>query len=166
MSEPSPPRASSAPALPCDIAPYVPHQREMCLLQRLMAVDADTLIAEITPRREDPFAVEAGIPGWVGLEWMAQAIAAWAGVMDDGPEAPTIGFLLGSRSFHVTQPFFAFDIPLYVSIQLDFQAENGLGAFQAQITTASGEALAQGSLNVYRPPSNEALDAMKQGKMP
>lgn len=152
------------PVTPCDIAPYVPHRRGMCLLDRLLTVDDESLQAEITPRHDDLFATEAGIPGWVGLEWLAQAVAAWAGVqaVASGTE-PHVGFLLGTRRYRCAVPHFAFARPVRVEIALDFRADNGLGAFRGQLTGPDGECLASCVLNVFQPESPDTLNAIQRG---
>lgn len=150
--------------LPCPIAPFVPHQRSMCLLDTILSVDAEQLRAQVTPDRNDLFATAQGIPGWVGLEWMAQAVAAWAGVqeMTEG-RPPLIGFLLGSRRYTCSLEFFAFDSPIMVDIGQDFRAANGLAAFQCQLFDSHEKQLASATLNVYQPDSEEALVAMQKG---
>ena len=93
--------------LPCDIAPYVPHRLGMCLLNTLLAVGDEHLYARVVPQRDDLFATPDGIPGWVGLEWLAQAVAAWAGVQSVmSGDPPKIGFLLGTRRYQCQPPFF------------------------------------------------------------
>lgn len=92
--------------LPCDIAPYVPHRLGMCLLDTLLAVGDEHLHARVVPQPDNLFATPDGIPGWVGLEWLAQAVAAWAGVQSVASgDTPKIGFLLGTRRYQCQQPF-------------------------------------------------------------
>ena len=153
-------------ALPCDIAPFVPHQQRMCLLDRLLDVGEEHLRAEVTPRADDLFADTAGIPGWVGLEWLAQAIAAWAGVQRAvGGEPPMIGFLLGARRYQCARPYFTFGQPVSVEVFLDFRADNGLGAFHGKLLDSDNQVLANAMLNVFQPTSDDALAAMKNGDM-
>lgn len=153
--------------LPCDIAPFVPHQRRMCLLDRLLEVGEEHLRAEVTPNAESLFASATGIPGWVGLEWLAQAIAAWAGVQRVvGGQEPAVGFLLGTRRYQCTQPHFTFGEPITVDIFLDFRADNGLGAFRGQLLDSDDKVIATAMLNVFQPTSDEALAAMQQGGTP
>ena len=154
-------------ALPCDIAPFVPHQRRMCLLDRILEVGEEHLQAEVTPHADDLFADTTGIPGWVGLEWLAQAIAAWAGVQRVvGGGEPAVGFLLGTRRYQCALPFFNFGQPIRVDIFLDFRAENGLGAFRGQLLDSDDQVLATAMLNVFQPSSDEALAAMQNGEVP
>lgn len=151
-------------SLPCPVDAFVPHERGMCLLDTILSVDAERLRAQVIPDRQDLFATPQGIPGWVGLEWMAQAVAAWAGVqeMAEG-RPPLIGFLLGSRRFTCSLEFFAFDSPVWVDISQDFRSTNGLAAFHCQLLDCHENQLASATLNVYQPDTEEALMAMQKG---
>ncbi|MEH6566669.1 MAG: hotdog family protein [Halopseudomonas sp.] len=152
---------------PCDIAPYVPHAQGMCLLDTLLEYNTDHLYAEVCPQADDLFASDGGIPGWVGIEWMAQAVAAWSGVQAVAAGAsPAVGFLLGARRYEARVAHFALGQPVRVEVFLDFRADNGLGAFRGQLLDAQGELLASGTLNVYQPASADALAALSNGEMP
>lgn len=150
--------------LPCAIAPFVPHQGPMCLLDRLLEMGEEHLVAEVMPRHDDLFATAEGIPGWVGLEWLAQGVAAWAGVQArDSGQAPRIGFLLGTRRYQSDVVHFAFACPVRVEVTLDYRAGNGLGAFRGRLLDQAGEPLATATLNVFQPESPEALDTTQPG---
>ncbi|CAM3598947.1 hypothetical protein EI168_07985 [Halomonas sp. FME1] len=150
--------------LPCDIAPYVPHRLGMCLLNTLLAVGDEHLYARVVPQRDDLFATPDGIPGWVGLEWLAQAVAAWAGVQSVmSGDPPKIGFLLGTRRYQCQQPFFPFDQPIRIEVELAFRADNGLGAFQGRLLNAQQQQVANATLNVFQPDTQQALEMMQQG---
>ncbi|EPC01163.1 hypothetical protein L861_11350 [Litchfieldella anticariensis FP35 = DSM 16096] len=153
--------------LPCDIAPYVPHRHGMCLLDTLLDVGDEYLHAEVIPSRDDLFATTEGIPGWVGLEWLAQAVAAWAGVqaVNQGG-TPQIGFLLGTRRYQCQTPKFAFGQPIRIEVELDFRADNGLGAFRGRLLDSDGQQLATTTLNVFQPESRQALEDIQQGSNP
>lgn len=152
-------------ALPCPITPFVPHQRSMCLLDSILSVDAESLRAQVSPHPGDLFATTQGIPGWVGLEWMAQAVAAWAGVQEAAAgRSPLVGFLLGSRRYKCNLEFFDFEAPVLVDIHQDFRADNGLAAFQCQILDQHEQPLASATLNVFQPDSEKALTAMQTGE--
>ena len=62
-----------------DIERVVPHRGTMRLVDRLVAWDEDTVTVELRVPEEGPFSHDDGVPAWVGVEYMAQAIAAWAG---------------------------------------------------------------------------------------
>lgn len=145
------------------IADLVPHQGPMCLLDTLVERGEEHLVAAVTPRRDDLFATADGIPGWVGIEWLAQAVAAWSGGRAKAAGGtPRIGFLLGGRRYDCRVEHFGFDIPVRVEITLDYLADNGLAAFRGCLRDAEGQPLAEARLNVFEPDSPEALNAMQE----
>src|SRR5450830_981789 len=88
-----------------DIAMLVPHAAPMLLLDRVLRVDAETLCAEVAIRPDSLFYGERGIGAWVGIEYMAQAIAAYAGYHAQQRGEPVkIGFLLGARGTNAAAP--------------------------------------------------------------
>ncbi len=165
MTYASPP--DIALALPRPIAEFVPHQAGMCLLDTLIAADEHGLTARLTPRADDLFADAAGpapgIPAWVGVEWLAQAVAAWAGWQAaQRGESPAVGFLVGSRRYTSRTPYFTLGAALEVRIRCDFVADNGLGQFSGEIVAADEARdvpLAEGRLTIYQPPQDATAHA-------
>ncbi|ALM51241.1 hotdog family protein [Halomonas huangheensis] len=151
---------SDTPTLP-PIEQLVPHQGDMCLLDEVCSIGEEQLVAAIRPHRNDLFADDLGIPAWVGLEWMAQAIAAWSGhTMLNAGHKPHVGFLLGTRRYDSKVSHFSFALRYQVKIELDYMADNGLGAFRGEIFDAADRVVASASLNVFQPDSDDMLDAM------
>ncbi|GHA96713.1 ApeP family dehydratase [Modicisalibacter luteus] len=139
------------PKLPCPIAPFVPHAQGMCLLDRIVEVGEEHLVADVMPEAQDLFCIDGSIPAWVGLEWMAQAVAAWAGWQAaTRGESPAVGFLVGTRRFEAAVDAFPLVQPYRVSVSLDFRADNGLGQFRGVIENDTTP-LAEGSLTIYVP---------------
>jgi predicted hotdog family 3-hydroxylacyl-ACP dehydratase len=105
------------------------------------------------------FCSDAGVPGWVGIEYMAQAVAAHAGYQArlDG-ESPAIGYLLGTRAYRCSIPAFPVGETLRIHIESLF-VEMGLGAFACHIDM--GETVATAKINVYQPEGDvaEGFDA-------
>src|SRR4051794_36950588 len=117
-----------------DIRTLVPHAGPMVLLDKVISVDADALCAEVTIRADSQFCGAEGVGAWVGIEYMAQAIAAHAGYAARLRGEPVkIGFLLGSRRYVCTRPVFTVGSVLRVYIARLLLAENGLGAFECRI---------------------------------
>ena len=133
------------------IEDVVPHQGPMCLLQRVLQWDEDSIVAELVVPHAGLFVEEGGVPAWVGIEYMAQAIAAWAGcrARRDG-HPPGIGFLLGSRRYTCTQPSFPAGIRLQVRARCELMGDNGLGMF-ACVIEADGVQWAAASVSVFQP---------------
>jgi predicted hotdog family 3-hydroxylacyl-ACP dehydratase len=136
-----------------DIRELVPHSGAMVLLDRVLSADAENLCAEVAIHAGSVFcdAPSAGVGSWVGIEYMAQAIAAHAGYLARQAGAPVkIGFLLGARRYEAQVPVFAAGSVLQVHVQQALQGENGLGAFECRIEMA-GAVLAQATITVFQP---------------
>jgi|SRR5450830_853465 len=136
-----------------DIATLVPHAAPMLLLDRVLRVDAETLCAEVAIRPDSLFYGERGIGAWVGIEYMAQAIAAYAGYHAQQRGEPVkIGFLLGARRYECSRPWFVAGDCLQVEVQQLLQAENGLGSFSCTIRESNTQQqLAQATVSVFQP---------------
>ncbi len=139
----------------------VPHADAMCLLDRVLAADEESLAAELTIAPDHLFLDSAGpgsgVGAWVGIEYMAQAVAAWAGVRArERGEAPRIGFLLGSRRYACSRPSFALGERLRVQVRREFEADNGMSQFACQILIAD-ESVASAQLTVFGPEDPRAF---------
>jgi predicted hotdog family 3-hydroxylacyl-ACP dehydratase len=135
------------------IAQLVPHDGQMVLLDRVVSGDAESMVAEVTIRTDTVFFDGAGVGAWVGIEYMAQAIAAHNGYQGHlRGEEPKVGFLLGARRYQCSVPAFALGCVLHVRIQHAMQGDNGLAAFECRIDdAASGAALAHATITVFEP---------------
>jgi predicted hotdog family 3-hydroxylacyl-ACP dehydratase len=90
------------------------------------------------------------VPAWVGIEYMAQAIAAYAGVMSKRAGDPVkLGFLLGTKRYNSNVAEFRAGSTLTVHVEKTIQDDN-LGAFECNIQGCGVEVTA--NLNVYQPP--------------
>ena len=133
------------------ITDYLPHAGPMVLLDRVLAIAPDHLVAEVVIRADSMFAGDAGVPGWVGLEYMAQAVAALAGCESLARgEAVRPGFLLGTRDYNAYRGMFALGAHLAVSARRIYVAENGITAMACDIRDPAG-VLAEATLTVYQP---------------
>jgi predicted hotdog family 3-hydroxylacyl-ACP dehydratase len=129
----------------------VPHAGPMSLLDRVIAVEGERLSAEVVVPADGLFSRDGGVGAWVGIEYMAQAVAAWAGWQSrQAGEAPRIGLLLGTRRYRCSVPRFAAGQRLQVDIERGYQADNGLGQFDCRIR-ADGQELAHATLTVFGP---------------
>lgn len=139
----------------------VPHSGVMSLLDRVADYTEDWLLAEVAIGPHTLFADEAGVPAWVGIEYMAQAIAAFAGIQrrQQGLEA-AVGFLVGTRKYSSSHSYFPAGTTLKVEVEREFQADNGLGVFACSIKglTAEGEDIdVAAALNVFQPEDVQAF---------
>jgi len=136
-----------------DIRSLVPHAGPMVLLDRVISVDEDSLLAEVRIRSDSLFCGQEGVAAWVGIEYMAQAIGAWAGYTAQLRGEPVkLGFLLGTRRYECSRPIFVSGSVLRVHIQRVFQDENGLGSFECYIDDEEGR-IATAAVSVFQPPN-------------
>jgi predicted hotdog family 3-hydroxylacyl-ACP dehydratase len=133
------------------IEAYVPHRGEMLLLDRMIEVDARHAVAEAVIRPDGLFVRDGRMPGWVGIEYMAQTISAWSGGrgIREG-SAPRIGFLLGSRRYQAHCADFAVGSRLRIEARQEFISDNGLAMFDCRILLADLEA-ASARISVFEP---------------
>lgn len=141
------------------ISELVPHSGTMLLLDRVVAFDTDMLAAEVAIRAASLFCDGAQVGAWVGIEYMAQAVAAHAGYSARLRGEPVkVGFLLGSRRYTSKVAGFAVGTVLNVHVQRALQGENGLGAFDCRIAVRQDGAgdwmeLASALVTVFQPPN-------------
>jgi predicted hotdog family 3-hydroxylacyl-ACP dehydratase len=134
-----------------NITSLIPHSGAMVLLDRVIAVDEESLCAEVRIRPDSLFCAASGVGAWVGLEYMAQTIAAFAGYTAYlRGEAVKPGFLLGARRYECTLPMFSLGSLLRVHVRRVLQSENGLGSFQCRIEHGQEE-VATATLTVFQP---------------
>lgn len=139
------------------IRQLVPHAGPMVLLDRVLEADENAICATVGIDADSLFysADAGGVGCWVGVEYMAQAIAAHAGFLAWRKGHPIqVGFLLGARKYATTVPAFAAGSTLYVRAHLVLRGENGLSAFDCTIARspdAGAAALASATLTVFQP---------------
>lgn len=142
------------PATMPPIESLVPHSGPMLLLDRVLSADEDNLCAEVRIGAGSMFFDGAGVGSWIGIEYMAQAIAAHAGWLAQrrGGEVK-VGFLLGSRKYETTRPRFASGSVLRVHVHRALQGDNGLGAFECRIEEAAAQpvTVATATVTVFQP---------------
>jgi predicted hotdog family 3-hydroxylacyl-ACP dehydratase len=140
-----------------DIKTLVPHAGTMSLLDRLVAADAETLTAQVSIGPDTLFCADGAVGAWVGVEYMAQAVAAHAGYLARRRGEPVrVGFLLGTRRYACTVPAFAAGSVLAIHVERALQGDNGLGAFDCRIEDArDGRELASATITVFQPDNVE-----------
>ncbi|MAK66155.1 MULTISPECIES: hypothetical protein [unclassified Methylophaga] len=135
---------------PYQVADLVPHSGSMSLLTRVTAYGEQWLEAEVDINLQSMFVEEKGVPAWIGVEYLAQAIAAYAGLQQrQQSQPPKLGFLLGTRRYQSNTDWFAMGQTLSIRVECEMQAENGLHVFRGQLR--GDQIAASANLNVYQP---------------
>ncbi|MGH0035907.1 MAG: 3-hydroxylacyl-ACP dehydratase [Myxococcota bacterium] len=132
----------------------IPHAGAMVLLSRVRAHDESRTVCEIDVDALPLFRDERGcVPAWLGLEFMAQCVAAHAGLVGRlAGEPPKIGLLVGSRRVRFHRAMYTAGQCLSVSARRTWGQDSGLVAFECAIDDArTDERLAEGRLNCFMP---------------
>ncbi|RYF16614.1 MAG: hypothetical protein EOO30_10300 [Comamonadaceae bacterium] len=131
---------------------WIPHRGAMRLIDRVLEVDADHSVAEVDVPFDGLFVRDGAVPAWVGIEYMAQAVSAWAGARArEQGGAPRAGLLLGSRRYEARRPAFPSGARLRVEARCELMGANGLGQFDCRIEM-DGEEVATARIAVFDPP--------------
>lgn len=142
---------------PWPMAALVPHAAPMVLLDRVTAWDATGLTASLTIRPDTRFLEPGlGVPAHIGLEWMAQACGAFAGLRAKEAGDPVrLGFLLSTRDYRADRLWFAVGETLLITVTQVF-LDAGMAVFDCRID-AGDLACARARLTVFQP-AGDALD--------
>jgi predicted hotdog family 3-hydroxylacyl-ACP dehydratase len=138
------------------IQELLPQRGDMLLLDRVLEAGDEYILTEVTVRGDCLFA-DAGreVPAWVGIEYMAQTVAAFSGYQRLlGGRAVDLGFLLGTRYYRSVVTAFPCGALLRVRAEMEIEGLNGLSVFACRIE--SGELLAQAKLSVFLPSDSRA----------
>ncbi len=133
----------------------LPHQHPMILIDEIVDQGEDFTVAKVTPLPGKPFAdPEGNIPVWIGMEYMAQTIGAYAGIMAQKAGQPVkVGFLLGTRSYDTCLVKFACGTDYYISVHKNYE-DAGLNVFDCTISLSANPALetvANATINTFQP---------------
>lgn len=130
-------------------AAVLPHKPPMILIDELLSVSETTLTARVLLRDDSPFVQDGRVSSLIAVEYMAQTIAALAGLRRRSRgENVKHGFLLGCRELNLPQPELRSGDDLTVEVRETWATEE-LGHFQCSVTR-KGELVAEGVLSVYQ----------------
>jgi predicted hotdog family 3-hydroxylacyl-ACP dehydratase len=145
------------------IGELLPHGPEMTVIDRLVEYSPQRSVATVVVTEQSPFFLRSGVPAWLGIEYMAQTIAAHAGFEARlRGERPAIGFLLGTRAYESEVGEFPLGSALTITVE-PVVMEARLAAFQCSIAT--DRVVAKAVVNTYQPEAHE-LDGFRGGASP
>jgi predicted hotdog family 3-hydroxylacyl-ACP dehydratase len=123
----------------------------MVLLDKVVEIDSESIIVELVVRDDGLFSdSDKTVPAWVGLEYMAQTVAAFSGYHRKCQgEKVDLGFLLGTRFYQCSAASFPCGTQLTVTAKKIIEAANEMSVFNAVI---EGENIyAHSQLNLLLP---------------
>jgi predicted hotdog family 3-hydroxylacyl-ACP dehydratase len=132
----------------------------MLLLDRLIEATESRAVCEVTIQIDSPFCDGAAVPGWVGIEYMAQTIGVLAGWRSLAKQLPVkVGFLVGTRHYQSHVPQFRVGDILRITIDEEMASDSGAISVCCTVHDAVGTLLAEASLLVFQP---DDLDSFLQ----
>ena len=142
------------------IEDLIKHRRGMLLVDRLVSYNLSEVVVEVVLKEDASFLNKDYVPAWVGIEYAAQAVAAWAGLqaIHDDKEAK-IGLLLSCRRYKSTRPRFMLGEVLNVHAREEF-SDGQMGAYSCSIYDEAGMEVVMVSLNTFMPENVKEIKGM------
>jgi predicted hotdog family 3-hydroxylacyl-ACP dehydratase len=161
---------SPRPVFP-PIESLVPHRGTMLLIDAVCACSDSHITVLARANRHAWYADENGaMPAWIGIELMAQAIAAHAGLLATRTEnRARPGVLLGANHYEALVSAFAPDSHLAIHATELLRSEAGHGAYECVIETLEdtyegtreqareAQRVAQAVIKVFQPADFQAF---------
>lgn len=147
------------------VAEVVPHRAPMILIDELVAHETDSLITQTNITTDSPYFDETlnAVPNYVGIEYMAQSVAALAGVeAKKRGDIIRVGFLLGSRKLKMHIPNYQLGESYRTHVSRLYQEESGLAVFDCQIFHHD-TLVAEANVNVFQPQDTQTYISESQG---
>ncbi len=139
----------------------LPHSNPMILLDRVIEHASHSIVCEVTITTQSFLYDEASqsVPAQVGIEYMAQTVAALGGIeATQAGDKPPIGFLLGARRYqHALGPFLCGQC--YQVVAKELMRDDNMAVYQCQIIDDQQQLVASGQVNTVIA-SNEMLSAI------
>lgn len=133
------------------VARLLPHAAPMIIIDRVVSASAEYFEAEVVLRPDSLFCDGKSVNAWVGIEYMAQAVAAYAGAEALAAGRPVkIGFLLGTRSYSPRKPSFSVGTVLRIGVKKILHEPGSLSVVECSLRDIEEtEPLVIANLTVY-----------------
>ena len=135
------------------IEELLPHRAPMLLIDAVTEFEGNRIRCVATPRANAWYAADDGaMPAWIGIELMAQAVAAHVGLSarrEGRPPKP--GVLLGTRVYQAAVAHFEPDRQLLLEGVQTFHESGGLACYDCRIQSETGACLASAALTAFEP---------------
>ncbi len=134
------------------VVDLLPHDPPMVLIDEMICAGELQSQCRVSITSQSLFLEANGVPAFVGIEYMAQAVAAHAGLLAKRRgEAVKVGFLLGTPKLNIHQPYFHLGRSYLVDVSEDW-GDDELMRFACRITDElSGTLIQETGLNVFQP---------------
>jgi len=138
------------------VAELITHSGDKILLGRVIEYDQEQLVAEAEVQADSVYLRGDAEPSWLGLEYMAQGVAAFAGVRRrEAGGTPKVGMLIGTRKYRCQLQSLPVGLKMRIEVKALFEDEQGLSVFGCRIM--ADELIAEANLNVFQPPNIDSF---------
>lgn len=133
------------------VAELLPHAGDMILIDEVLSFGTEHIETRLVVRPGGLFNnTDGSLPAALGIELMAQSVAAFAGCHARQENRPVeLGFLLGTRSFTCNVACFPAGSTLHIQATRSLQDESGMGVFECRLQ--GQDILVEARLNVFQP---------------
>lgn len=135
----------------------LPHAHPMILVDKLVDYTATSSACTVEIGEHSNFfnPLRKSVPSYVGIEYMAQTIAAYANALKlDSDGKVSLGFLVSARNYITQVREFTLGTKLLIQVELLFKEANGLSVFDCKIK--QDELLVvEAKINVFEPDEPE-----------
>jgi predicted hotdog family 3-hydroxylacyl-ACP dehydratase len=130
------------------VTELIPQQDRMMFLDHIIAFEEGQIKAYVEVKANGLFDDGQTIPAWIGIEYMAQTVAAHSGMLSYLAQEPLKpGLLLGARKFHTNVAKLPIGIGLTVTVERIIEDQQ-LAVFNGDISGPEVQMSAQ--INVYQ----------------
>ena len=137
------------------IEELIAHDHPMILIDHVISYTSEKIETSLTIHEDTPFMFDAQVPSYVAVEYMAQSIAAYSGIIAQKKgEKIRIGFLLGTRKLELMCTHFHIGDQLHIEANSLYN-DGEMASFDC-VTKKGEKIVAKARLNVYQP-SNDNL---------
>ena len=144
----------------------MPHEPPLLLLDHVIDVGEEYIECAVVVRSDGLFDTNAQVPGLVGLEYMAQTVAACSGYRARRQGRPVrLGFLLGTRQFVTSISNFACGQQLVVRAECTMRSAEGMASFDCKLSAPSSQdqSIEQSArISVFEPEDSDSY--LQQGR--
>ncbi|MDO6685286.1 MULTISPECIES: ApeP family dehydratase [unclassified Agarivorans] len=136
------------------IAEVLPHTAPMILIDKIVDWQSDKIVCEVVIKENSHLFndLEQAVPAYISIEYMAQAVAALAGLEAKSlQQAVEVGFLIGTRKCLFEESQFRLGSKLLISAERIYAEDDGLAVCACEVKHQHGSIVCSAHLNVYQP---------------
>ncbi len=137
-----------------ELAEVLPHTAPMILLDNIVDWQQGKVLCSLVINENSHLFndLEQSVPVYACLEYMAQTVAALAGLEARACQQEVeVGFLIGTRKCQFEQSCFTIGTRLFISAERVYAEEDGLAVYACEVKDQQDNMICRAQLNVFQP---------------